>query len=148
MIIRKEDRVSQVLTLKTWVQCLASLILFTLFLSGCGGGDGPSANNGGGTPGGGTQDNTATLSWDPVTTYADETPIQDALAGYKVYYGIESGNYTATIDVGNVTTYTVDSLEPGTKYYFAVTAYDDSGNESGYATEVSKSTSGMSNASQ
>ncbi|MEW6417445.1 MAG: DNRLRE domain-containing protein [Nitrospirota bacterium] len=78
----------------------------------------------------------ATLSWDPPTTNADGTPLLD-LAGYNVYYGNTSSNYSQIIDVGNITTYTVASLNDGT-YYFAVTAYDTSGNESEYSNEVSK----------
>lgn len=70
-----------------------------------------------------------TLSWDPNT--------EPDLAGYKVYYGTSSHNYTETIDVGNTTTYQITGLSEGT-YYFAVTAYDTSGNESDFSDEVSK----------
>jgi hypothetical protein len=59
------------------------------------------------------------------------------LGGYKVYYGTSSGNYTVLKNVGNVTTYKVGNLSSGL-YYFAVTAYDTSGNESDYSNEVSK----------
>ncbi|MDZ7290150.1 MAG: fibronectin type III domain-containing protein [candidate division KSB1 bacterium] len=59
------------------------------------------------------------------------------LAGYKIYYGRSSRNYTTTINVGKVTEYTVDQLTEGVVYYFAVTAYDNAGNESGYSQEVS-----------
>ncbi len=78
-----------------------------------------------------------TLTWDAPTTNADGTPLTD-LAGYKVYYGTSSRDYTKTIDVGNTTTYQITGLSGGT-YYFAVTAYDTSGNESDYSEEVSKS---------
>jgi hypothetical protein len=69
------------------------------------------------------------LAWDPNT--------EPQLAGYKVYVGTASGVYTTAIDVRNVTTYTVASLPPGQTYYFAVTAYDVSGFESGFSNEVS-----------
>jgi hypothetical protein len=69
-----------------------------------------------------------TLAWDPNT--------EDDLAGYNVYYGIQSGNYDSVTDVGNVSQYTVSDLEPETQYYFAVTAYDTSGNESDLSEEV------------
>ncbi|NOY84934.1 MAG: hypothetical protein GXO96_08985 [Nitrospirae bacterium] len=59
------------------------------------------------------------------------------LSGYKVYFGTSSGSYGTPTTVGNVTTYTVPGLNTGT-YYFAVTAFDTSGNESGFSTEVSK----------
>ncbi|MBI5588815.1 MAG: PKD domain-containing protein [Deltaproteobacteria bacterium] len=84
---------------------------------------------------------TATLSWTAPTTNADGTALTD-LAGYKVYYGTSTGNYTQTINVGNVMTYQVASLTDGGTYYFSVTAYDTAGNESGYSTEVSKTVAG------
>ncbi len=59
------------------------------------------------------------------------------LAGYKIYYGTQSGIYSNIIDVGNVTSYEISNLADGTTYYFAVTAYDISGNESSYSEEVS-----------
>ena len=82
---------------------------------------------------------TATLSWDPPTTNVDGSPLT-GLSGYKVYYGTASGNYTQTINVGNVTTYIAANLTDGITYYFAVTASDTLGNESGYSNEVSKTT--------
>jgi hypothetical protein len=77
-----------------------------------------------------------TLTWDPPTTNADGTPLTD-LAGYRIYYGTLTRNYIKVINIGNVTTYTIKNLNPDT-YYFAVTAYDNSGNESGYSNELSK----------
>lgn len=67
----------------------------------------------------------------------------DIVAGYKVYYGknpvIEAGDeYESNVDAGNKISYTVEGLENGTTYYFAVTAYDVTGNESeNYSVEVS-----------
>ena len=58
------------------------------------------------------------------------------LAGYKLYYGPESSNYTKTIDVGDTTAYQVNNLTVGETYFFVVTAYDSSGNESAPSTEV------------
>lgn len=76
---------------------------------------------------------TLTLAWDPNT--------EDDLAGYNVYYGIQSGNYDSVIDAGNVTQYMVSNLEPETQYYFVITAYDTSGNESDFSEEVDSITS-------
>ena len=80
----------------------------------------------------------ARLTWEAPKTNADGTPIDD-LKGFKVHRGSAPGAYSEadTIDVGNVLTYTVENLEPGT-HYFAVTAYDTSGNESGFSSEGSK----------
>ncbi len=58
------------------------------------------------------------------------------LAGYKLYYGSGTRDYQEVIDVGNELTFTVDNLTEGQTFYFALTAYDTSGNESGYSTEV------------
>lgn len=58
------------------------------------------------------------------------------LAGYKVYYGIATENYETHIDFGNQLTYTVTGLADGAVYYLALTAYDLTGNESGYSNEV------------
>jgi len=82
----------------------------------------------------------AVLFWDPPTTNADGTPLTD-LAGYKLYYGTTSGNYSNSIDVGNVTTFQINNLTDGLTYYFAATAYDTSGNESSFSNEVSKTIS-------
>lgn len=60
------------------------------------------------------------------------------LSGYRVYVGTESRAYRMPIDVGNTTAYEVLDLEAGITYFFAVTAYDTSGNESGFSNEVTE----------
>jgi hypothetical protein len=77
-----------------------------------------------------------TASWNAPTTNEDGSSLTD-LAGYKLYYGLASGNYTASIVVGNVTTYQINNLVDDLTYYFAVTALDKSGNESIYSEEQS-----------
>lgn len=82
------------------------------------------------------------LQWDP----SPDT----AVAGYKVYYqadsqvlpfqGSGSVQGAAPIDVQGRLTATVTGLEPGHTYYFAVTAYDDAGNESVYSNVASAET--------
>src|SRR5881397_2262341 len=71
-----------------------------------------------------------TLAWDPNT--------ETDLAGYKLYYGTSSGSYPSSVDVGNLTSYTLSGLIEGRTYYFAATAYDLNVNESGFSNEVSK----------
>ena len=69
-----------------------------------------------------------TLEWDPNT--------EPDLAGYNIYWGYASGDYTFSADVGNQTTYTVTDLIPGMTYYYAATAYDTDDLESDYSDEV------------
>ena len=77
----------------------------------------------------------AGLSWDAGN--------DSRIAGYRVYYGTASRDYAqakgAGLDAGNCTRYIVDNLGRGRTYYFAVTAYDASGNESDFSNEASKS---------
>ena len=77
---------------------------------------------------------TAGLDWDPVTSAN--------LSGYRVYYGTTPGTYLQLaglgLDAGNLTTYAVSGLTSGTRYYFAVKAYDASGVESPFSNEVFK----------
>ncbi len=70
----------------------------------------------------------ATVAWDPGT--------DPALAGYKVYWGTVSKNYSWSADTSAQTTYTVPSLSEGATYYFAATAYDAARTESGFSNEV------------
>lgn len=79
----------------------------------------------------------ATLTWNPPTTNTDGSPLTD-LDGYYVYYGTTSGSYDQKVDVGNITEYKVTGLTSGTRYYFAVTAYNTAGRESSYSAEKSK----------
>jgi len=76
------------------------------------------------------------LSWNANT--------EPDLAGYKVYYGNSSRNYGTPINAGNATSYTVTGLTPGT-FFFAITAYDTSGNESGFSAEASLTVTATSN---
>ncbi|MEW6109464.1 MAG: fibronectin type III domain-containing protein [Nitrospirota bacterium] len=126
------------------------IIIFLISLSGCRdyGSSGKSNDN--------TSDS-ATLTWDAVSTRADGTPLND-LAGYKIYYGKSSRSYTEIaikpiestpalcrkvdddsdgIPDRTECKYTFNNLSPGI-YYFSVTAYDSSGNESIFSNEVSR----------
>jgi len=69
-----------------------------------------------------------TLSWDPNS--------ESDLAGYMLYYGTASGVYGTPITLGIQTTFTITDLPPGT-YYFALTAFNTRGLESGFSNEVS-----------
>ncbi len=81
-------------------------------------------------------DRSVTLAWDAATTNTDGTVLTD-LAGYKLRYGTSSGNYSNSVTVGAGTSYVLNNLAPGT-YYFAVTAVNTAGVESGFSNEASK----------
>jgi hypothetical protein len=65
----------------------------------------------------------------------DRSPSPE-VTGYRVYYGVASGNYTNSVVVGNVTTNTVPALSRGVTYFFAVTSYDANGRESTFSNEI------------
>lgn len=69
------------------------------------------------------------LAWD-----SSDDP---SVVGYRLYWGSRSRQYTMLADVGDSTGETVSNLRAGATYYFAATARDIYGNESGYSNEVS-----------
>ena len=72
-----------------------------------------------------------TLAWDP-------SPDPN-VAGYNIYYGPASGQYTNVVSVGNTTNGIIDGLIEGATYYFTATAYDLLGLESDFSNEISYS---------
>jgi hypothetical protein len=80
-----------------------------------------------------------TLAWDP-------NP-EPSVAGYRVYFGKESGFYTNVLDVGNRTDCVIPGLEAGTTYFFACTAYSATGDESNFSGEIVYTTEGGSSSS-
>jgi hypothetical protein len=80
----------------------------------------------------------ATLSWTPPTQNDDGSTLTD-LAGYKIYYGTNSGSYSTPIRIDNpgISTYVVENLTP-TTYYFVATAFNSSGVESAFSGEAIK----------
>ncbi len=123
-------------------------LLFALMLTaliGCNGSSSSSPasfspiSNIGSGPQLGPGDRSATLQWDiPTQDTAGQYLPPSSIAGYKIYYGAISHFYSYVIDAGNNTSFTVSNLPAGT-YYFAVTTYDQSGNESDFSNEVPKS---------
>ncbi len=77
------------------------------------------------------------LAWDSPAVNTDGTLLTD-LGGYRIHYGTSSGIYDYTQDVGSVVAWKVTNLTVGRVFYFAVTAYDISANESTFYNEVSK----------
>ncbi len=74
-----------------------------------------------------------TLTWDP------NSPAENVV-GYRLYYGTESRNYEFVIDTTEETLKKISGLEKGQKYYFAVTALNEAGQESDFSEEISVNT--------
>jgi hypothetical protein len=70
-----------------------------------------------------------TLAWNPSVP-------STGVAGYTIYYGASSRNYTNLIEVGLATSAVVSNLVAGTPYYFAITAQASTGVESDYSSEL------------
>ncbi|MCZ6619614.1 MAG: hypothetical protein O7E57_15940 [Gammaproteobacteria bacterium] len=77
------------------------------------------------------------LEWRAPTQNEDGSALTD-LAGYVVYWGAQSRNYTGshTINSPTITQWDV-TVSPGL-YFFAVTALDSGGIESQYSNEIAK----------
>ncbi len=71
----------------------------------------------------------ASLSWNPSS---DQT-----VTGYYLYFGTAPRGYSNRLNVGRSTSYTATNLTNGARYYFAVTAYNASGQESSFSNEAS-----------
>ena len=78
-----------------------------------------------------------TVTWNPPLTNTDGSTLTD-LAGYKVYRGTQSGQYSQVVEIGNpgVTSYTLDQLPTGVTHFVVITSMDESGNESAPSEEV------------
>jgi hypothetical protein len=79
-----------------------------------------------------------TLSWAAPASRTNGEALDRERLRFKIYFGIESGNYFEPVDVGSDTTLRLAGLEPGDRYYFAVSTYDERGNESALSKEISK----------
>lgn len=69
-----------------------------------------------------------TLTWDP--------PADGQTAGYLIFIGTSPQSYSAQVNAGSATSFTVSGLSSGMTYYFAVRAYGASGALSAPSTEV------------
>lgn len=69
------------------------------------------------------------ISWDSVG--------DSRVAGYKVKYGTASKSYTNSVDAGASTSQVLSNLAEGTRYYFAVVAYDAARVEGALSPEAS-----------
>jgi hypothetical protein len=123
------------------LRLLGSLIGTLFLFSGCGGNDpaGDASEPVGQAPAPApapapvpAATGSATLSWNAPAA---------APAGYRVYHGTASRTYAQPLGTGaytSSTTLTVSRLPTGLTYYFAVTAVDGAGVESGFSNEATK----------
>jgi len=83
-------------------------------------------------------ENDAFVSWTAPTENTDNSPLTD-LAGFKIYYGTNTGSYSQTININSATktSYLIKNLTSST-WYFVMTAFNSSGIESTYSIEVNK----------
>lgn len=119
------------------MKAIAPFLIFTsfLFLSGCGGGGeegAPSISSSNSQAG-----VTATLSWDPIR--------DSSIYGYYIHYGRNSSGQPGSCayedqQFVSSPSATITNLDPDTRYFFAVSAYN--GLESACSEEVSTVTPG------
>jgi len=69
-----------------------------------------------------------TLAWDPNT--------EPDLAGYKIYIGVQSRQYSWIQDAGNRTQATLGNLDGNITYFLSITAYNTQGMESSFSSEL------------
>lgn len=77
-----------------------------------------------------------TLSWVAPTENEDGSALED-LAGYRIYYGMVSGDYTETVELDSpgLTSFVLDNLAPG-KHFLVMTAINSQAMESRYTAEL------------
>ena len=129
------------------------LLVAAVILAACGGGGGDTAPNvnsalagqsaATASPSAPSQNPPALQSASRSVTL-DWNPNADAdLAGYKIYVATASGAYGGAFGTApaNASSFVVNGLQPGVTYFFVITAFDTSGNESIRSAEVSATTS-------
>jgi hypothetical protein len=80
--------------------------------------------------------NSVMVSWLAPTENEDGTPLTN-LAGYRIRYGLQSGNYSSVVTINNpgLATYVLNGLAAGT-YYIVLSAVNANGSESTYSNEA------------
>lgn len=123
------------------LRTLFGLAVAVLILSGCGGGSSSSSAPATGTSSPPSATGSATLKWTAPTMNSDGSALTD-LAGYHIYYGTSAGSLSNKINITSpgTLTYVVTGLGAGT-WYFAVSAYTNTGLESTMSNVGSKTIS-------
>jgi len=84
------------------------------------------------------------IAWSASVTMTWDRNQEPDIAGYRIYYGTQSGIYNNTITINDSATqplernYTVDGLGEGVTYYFALKTFDQAGQISDYSAEASQ----------
>jgi len=112
-MMNKNLRFAHASTLRTWACVVVTAVAFSLLV--------PVAAEAATTT-------SITLMWDQNT--------DSVTVGYSVQYGIQSGNYSGSVDVGNATSAVINLPDSTNTYYFAVQAYSATGERSSLSTEV------------
>ena len=108
---------------------LALILVLPLFA--CSGGDGGLSSST-------DLNSSAKLSWVAPSAREDNSVlVLSDIAGFRIYYGTSSGDYSNTVKINDhtVTQAVLDGLPSGT-YFVAVTTVDVDGRESTYSAEV------------
>ncbi len=71
-------------------------------------------------------------------------PSEENVAGYRLHYGITSGHYENTDDVGNASSAVITNLGDDSRYFIALTAYNQDGLESDFSEEFEFTTPAIS----
>ncbi|MEJ2394334.1 MAG: fibronectin type III domain-containing protein [Candidatus Thiodiazotropha sp.] len=117
---------------------ILTLVMSVSLLSACGNTDSSGSSTPTSSQSVPASNGSVTISWTPPSTRSDGSYLSsNDLAGYRVYLGTSSSSLSPREDLADIemTEYTVKNLPAG-DYYFAVTAYDSDGQESGYSQVV------------
>ena len=117
---------------------LLLVMTISLLLTACGGGSGSSSSDSRTTDS--TSSGQGMLSWIAPSTRADSSYLSlNDVEGFRVYYGTSASDLALLVDLNDnsITEYTPDTIPSG-NYFFAVTAYDTDGNESGLSNVINK----------
>jgi hypothetical protein len=81
----------------------------------------------------------ATLSWTVPTQNVDGTRLTN-LAGYRVFYGTASRQYSQSVSVPNpaITSVVLEGLASGRTWYFSLKSYNTNGVTSNYSVEATR----------
>lgn len=78
------------------------------------------------------------VSWVAPTTNVDGSPVAE-LAGYWIYYGLESRNYLGSVEVNDPSATSHTFSAASGDYFVTITAIDRDLNESPFANEIRRS---------